>query len=271
MEKVEYIYNEKASIEVIIQEVIKNSLDGFIDFLKYIQKEKPALIDAYIEEILSQYEISEDFGINLGNLDEILQKYPQLLNKSVNKLLSLLNYPKYQKIAIDNKVRVDMVDLVKAYTIFDYLQANSLLKLMSREEAIDFVKEYISQQVKKRNNPNNYYNNFKELIERFVSINKTWQAHEGTIMILNGNKMILKVNKCRWAEELLKQGCDKELCFSMMCYQDFAQVKNYNPNFTLTRTKTIMQGGDYCDLCYHDTRILKEVNHPSIEFWKNFD
>ncbi|MFX1498899.1 MAG: L-2-amino-thiazoline-4-carboxylic acid hydrolase [Promethearchaeota archaeon] len=271
MEKARYVYNEKASILVSIKELIRNNLKGFAEFLEHIQKEKPHLIDAYLEEVISKCNINEDYGIIVAGEDEIFQNNPKLLNSSINIILNLLNYTRYQKDSNDEKININMVDLVKVYTNFDYIQASSLLRVMSREEAISFIKEYISQQVKKKNNPNNYYNNFEELIENFVSINKTWQAHDGKIMIVNGNKMILKVNKCRWAEELLEQGCDKELCFSMMCYQDFAQVKNYNPSFTLTRTKTIMQGDDYCDFCYHDNRALEEINHPSIEFWKNFD
>jgi len=271
MEKVKYIYNEEATMSVNIKEVLNNNLVGFADFLKYIQKEKPDLIGSYIEEVISQCDTNDDYGISIDSDNEIFQENSLLLNKSINKILSLMNYPRYQKKTIDEKINVNAVDLVKTYTNFDYIQASSLLRIMSRQEAIDFVKEYISQYVMSRNNPDNYYSNLKDLLENFRNINKTWQTHEGTIMMVNGNKMILKVNKCRWAEELLHQGCDKELCFSMMCYQDFMQVKNYNPNFTLTRTKTIMQGEDYCDLCYHDTQENNDTNHPPTKFWNNID
>ena len=53
------------------------------------------------------------------------------------------------------------------------------------------------------------------------------------------------------------------LCYAMLCYSDFQGAKNLNPNFILTRTKTIMMGDEYCDFCYHDTQKVKEITHPS--------
>ncbi|MFX0033863.1 MAG: L-2-amino-thiazoline-4-carboxylic acid hydrolase [Candidatus Hermodarchaeota archaeon] len=271
MEKVRYIYNEEVTMTVNIKEVLNNNLVGFADFLKYIKKENPDSINAYIEEIISQCDTEVDYGISIDNDDEIFQKNSLLLNKSINKILSLMKYSKYQKEPIDTKITVNVVDLVKTYTGFDYIQAISLLRIFPKQEAIDFMKEYISQYIKSRNNPDKYYNNLKDLLEYFKNTNKIWQTHDGTLMMVNGNKMILKVNKCRWAEELLNQGFDQELCFSMMCYQDLVSVKNYNPNFTLTRTKTLMQGGEYCDFCYHDVDKDSDTTHPPTEFWNGID
>ncbi len=48
----------------------------------------------------------------------------------------------------------------------------------------------------------------------------------------------------------------------MLCYSDFQGAQNLNPNFVLTRTKTLMMGDDYCDFYYHDTRKDKDLSHP---------
>ncbi|MFX1302296.1 MAG: L-2-amino-thiazoline-4-carboxylic acid hydrolase [Promethearchaeota archaeon] len=48
----------------------------------------------------------------------------------------------------------------------------------------------------------------------------------------------------------------------MLCYSDFQGAQNLNPNFVLTRTKTLMMGDDYCDFYYRDTRKDKDLSHP---------
>ena len=47
-------------------------------------------------------------------------------------------------------------------------------------------------------------------------------------------------------------------------------MKN-DPNFVLTRQNTIMEGQDYCDFCYHDTRLVDQVEHPPKEFWEDLE
>ncbi|MFX1413649.1 MAG: hypothetical protein ACFFA2_07380, partial [Promethearchaeota archaeon] len=176
MEKDEYIYNEKATRRLKIKEIINNNLAGFAEFLHHIQKELPDLMNKYMEEVISQCEINLDYGISIDSENEIYQKNPLLLNKSINKILNLLNYPKYQNSPIDEEVSVDVGDLVKTYTNFDYLQANSLLNVISREEAINFIKDFITRHIKSLRNPDNYYNSLEDLIDYFKKINKEWQA-----------------------------------------------------------------------------------------------
>ena len=67
------------------------------------------------------------------------------------------------------------------------------------------------------------------------------------------------------------KGLDPELSYTVVCYSDFESTKNYNPNFFLTRNYTLMQGAEYCDFCYHDTRIEEEINHPSTDFWERLE
>lgn len=78
---------------------------------------------------------------------------------------------------------------------------------------------------------------------------------------LDEERLLYKVKKCEWAEML--KDFDVELYDAMMCYSDFQGAKNLNPNFILTRTKTILIGDDYCDFCYHDTRKDQDLTHPS--------
>jgi hypothetical protein len=57
------------------------------------------------------------------------------------------------------------------------------------------------------------------------------------------------VTRCRYAELYESLGI-LELGTSLSCARDFALIGGFNPNITLTRTKTIMEGGDFCDFRY---------------------
>jgi predicted ArsR family transcriptional regulator len=56
--------------------------------------------------------------------------------------------------------------------------------------------------------------------------------------------------RCRYAELYEKLGI-AELGTSLSCARDFALIKGFNPNITLKRTQTIMEGADFCDFRYH--------------------
>lgn len=57
------------------------------------------------------------------------------------------------------------------------------------------------------------------------------------------------VTRCRYAELYEKLGI-LELGTSLSCARDFALIKGFNPNITLKRTQTLMEGADCCDFRY---------------------
>lgn len=54
------------------------------------------------------------------------------------------------------------------------------------------------------------------------------------------------VTRCRYAEMYHALGLG-DLGFSLSCQRDFALIEGFNPDVTLTRTQTIMEGAPYCD------------------------
>ena len=57
------------------------------------------------------------------------------------------------------------------------------------------------------------------------------------------------VKRCRYAELYEKLGI-AELGTALSCARDFALIKGFNPNITLKRTQTLMEGAEYCDFRY---------------------
>ena len=54
------------------------------------------------------------------------------------------------------------------------------------------------------------------------------------------------VTRCRYAEMYAQLGIP-ELGALLSCNRDFALIEGFNPDVTLTRTQTIMEGATHCD------------------------
>lgn len=59
-------------------------------------------------------------------------------------------------------------------------------------------------------------------------------------------ELSFKVTKCLFVE-LYKELGIPEMGKLLSCDRDFAMIKGFNPNIELVRTKTIMEGNNYCD------------------------
>ena len=57
------------------------------------------------------------------------------------------------------------------------------------------------------------------------------------------------VTRCRYAELYESLGI-RELGSTFSCTRDFALIEGFNPDISLERTQTIMQGADFCDFRY---------------------
>ena len=57
------------------------------------------------------------------------------------------------------------------------------------------------------------------------------------------------VTRCRYAEMYRELGIP-ELGAVLSCNRDFALIEGFNPEVTLTRTQTLMQGASHCDFRY---------------------
>ncbi|KKK68372.1 hypothetical protein LCGC14_2944710 [marine sediment metagenome] len=139
---------------------------------------------------------------------------------------------------------------------------------MSRDEALKYIENQEADKVREQRNPENYYETFKDLIKYLKDIIDNLQTQEAIAELLEDDRMVFKITKCKWAE--LMKYLDPEFGYAMLCSTDYELAKNYNPDFILTRNKTLMEGNDHCDFCYHDTRKEKEINHPTNQFWKEY-
>jgi hypothetical protein len=58
-----------------------------------------------------------------------------------------------------------------------------------------------------------------------------------------------RVTQCLWAKSF-REGDAGDIGYAMVCHPDYAIAAGFNPKLKLTRTKTLMQGGDSCHFRY---------------------
>ena len=56
----------------------------------------------------------------------------------------------------------------------------------------------------------------------------------------------VKVTECLWAKTFREIEA-AEIGYLLSCYPDYASCQGFNPKITMTRSKTIMQGDNYCN------------------------
>jgi hypothetical protein len=59
----------------------------------------------------------------------------------------------------------------------------------------------------------------------------------------------IDVTRCRYAQFYQELG-EPELGFLLVCSSDFPFAEGFDPDLTLTRSQTIMQGASHCDFRY---------------------
>jgi hypothetical protein len=158
-------------------------------------------------------------------------------------------------------------DLVRSSIIPGYLLAEALTDVIPREQAINLYKRSVDYRTDKTAKIDESITGLEDLYKA----NTASPTHTGIAFLATNGILGSKTTRCMWADILLNEFRDSELCYAVACYYDFNAARYINKNFRLTRIKTLMQGDAMCDFCWHDISIDKEMKHPPDEFWQELD
>lgn len=89
-------------------------------------------------------------------------------------------------------------------------------------------------------------------LAHFVESLEYWTQDDALeIDVIDESEEVLSFNvtRCRYAELYEDLGI-REIGTTFSCARDFALIEGFNPNVTLVRTQTIMEGAPYCDFRY---------------------
>jgi hypothetical protein len=261
-------YNESALMEVDLAQHLSIGLKRLDNFLRTVDISNPESLALIIEFLIEKYEES----ISIPNLEiecldcTILTDHPLLREKAAGYLLALLKPPIFKRPPQSFKVSVYVNDRLKSVLFFMYNMALSLTKIMSRDEAINYFQTFVDKGTISERNPDQFIENLGMIREQGEKFQTLFQSHNFINFKISEGVLGSKTIKCKWYE-VMKELNDPELSYAVACHYDIEAAKNMNPKFVLTRKKTLMEGDDCCDFCYHDTRTVESIIHPSEQFW----
>ena len=89
-------------------------------------------------------------------------------------------------------------------------------------------------------------------LKHFVDSLKYWtkdKALEIDVIEESNDVLSFNVTRCRYAELYENLGI-RRIGATFSCARDFALIEGFNPDVSLKRTQTIMEGAPYCDFRY---------------------
>jgi len=89
-------------------------------------------------------------------------------------------------------------------------------------------------------------------LKNFVDSLAYWtqdKALEIDVIEESDEVLSFNVTRCRYAELYESLGI-REIGTSFSCTRDFALIEGFNPEISLERSQTIMEGAEYCDFRY---------------------
>ncbi|HUT79808.1 MAG TPA: L-2-amino-thiazoline-4-carboxylic acid hydrolase [Candidatus Bathyarchaeia archaeon] len=270
-------YNENEQCQIEITDFVKREIKLIERLLgitaKYDKNLIERLLVSYKEKLnkmnipSEKNKLIEQFVLNYSE-NKWLSKYSEYVPLIENAALHFLNFNKYKKqLSENNKIYALMIDVIRGEFYPFYYLAFSLLDIVSRDVTLEIAKEFIDLSYKNNKNTIEKAETVEEYAKSFY-INDCPKTHNFVSMVEDG-KYYLKITRCMWGD-IYSDLPDLELASLLECYGDFAKMPYLNPNFVLTRTKTLVEGYPFCDFVYHDKRIVSEIKHPDDDFWKNF-
>jgi hypothetical protein len=74
-----------------------------------------------------------------------------------------------------------------------------------------------------------------------------WQHALTTEIVEDEEKAFeIKVTECLWAKTF-REAQASDIGYATICYQDYAMSQGFSPKLKMIRTKTLMQGHEYCN------------------------
>tara|TARA_Y100001970_G_scaffold253095_1_gene327498 strand:- start:1825 stop:2814 length:990 start_codon:yes stop_codon:yes gene_type:complete len=235
---------EETGVKINVEKLLGtySTKDEQIVFIAYLANTKSTKINI-------NQEVQEARFFDFANMPKLAFEHDDEIIKQAIKILEgkredktsdkIFNISLLQKRGIEAEVLIPLI--------------RNLEKEIGKEPAQQLAKNAIKEIAEKQGK------DFSSMIQRddldgFQSIQETWSGagEDITYEIIENNKKEFNFNvtKCRFAE-MYKQLGAEDLGYILSCGRDFSLSSGYSEDIQLTRTKTIMEGADFCDFRYH--------------------
>lgn len=277
-------YDENFEIEFHLRNFVNRILLELNSFLEYLANFHPdyflpyvrALGSAFSKIIAEKQELPDavqsllkNFRLQRRDGKVLIVDFFRILRSKLIEVSKIsLNLQKYYVSRRTKKMQITVLDRVSGRIIPKYIMAVVLKEIMSRDEALQFYKEYLEHLYIDGEKREPIMEMIEEMLELFESEYR--ETFNFTSLRIDQGKVGLKIDKCMTHQALknLEIGFDKEFGYLVACYPDFLTINRMNESFVLTRKKSLIMGNSYCDFCWHDKRLVEKVEHPKKEFWE---
>ena len=241
-------------------------------FLQFLGSREPQILEQVAPELLERlrdFTGNETSTADTAVIDEIIQdhRFPQEHHELVRGQYALqrdLLGIEERLWASDETVEVAKIAFIRALYIPQYLQLKALVDVLGEPRGIELMKRCLDWAYAQGPDHPNAPKTIEELRVGQVKGNLRGEGMDWIAAVVSEHEYRNKVTTCV-IQKALAEYDDDELMEVVACYPDFTMFRKLNANFCLTRTKTLMNGGDCCDMCYHDERYVANFVHPSAE------
>jgi len=266
--------------QITFEDFITKEMGIIERMLNIIAKQDENLIGKLLvkyEEILNELKIDTNKNDMLKNYDldygknKWINQYPEYIPLVENATLHFLDISKYES-QLEKGTNIDTLfrDVIRGETYPLFYLTFALQKIIPREDTLELAKEFTDLCYEIYKDSIKKSETLEEMAKSMYKDEKSCHKTHNYILEVKNGKYILKVTRCLWGD-IYSDLPDLELASLLECYGDFSKMQYINPNFVLTRTKTLVEGHSCCDFVHHDKRIVDKIEHPDEEFWENFN
>ena len=249
----------------------RQRLVGPLDlFLRFLMAQEPKILEQVNAKLLARmrnFTVKGRSPVSPGIVAEVIQEFPSaqkhraLFQAQFELQRKLLGVGEQVWIG-QEAVEVPQTAFFRAVYVPQYLALKALIDVLGKAGAITLMKRCLDWVYMQGPSNPNWPETIEELRNGQVEGNLRGQGMDWIAAIVSEHEYRNKVTTCVIQKALAEYG-DDELMEVVACYPDFTMFRKINSHFCLTRTKTLMNGGDCCDMCYHDDRYVLDFVHPS--------
>jgi len=138
-----------------------------------------------------------------------------------------------------------IVDVLRALKpLMDENKILDRLKKLFEKKNIEIIVRQIQEQ-----KPITNFQDFKEIFKEQLSTEFMKHCASFSIEEDTPTKLSFKFTECLWAKTFKEMNATT-IGYTICCHPDFAMAKAFHPKVKLERTKTLMQGDNFCNSTY---------------------
>lgn len=248
--------------ELNLLQFFQGQFEEFMNYLGELKKERPTVIPALLKAYILRFqtEFINASSKSLVDLPETLfqefsiyQIYPEVAKTLGKAMLVFLNLERStfdlisEKKSLDVDVSVKFAHYVQCGYFHVYYLFLELKRLIGEEKGMQVVKTITTRLFQRPNTRRPKFDTIKDLMMYYGKSSK--DTHNFEVVEQDDGSYTMYTTGCLFGEAL-REVEDPELMYLIICYEDFFSVKHHNPNFAMSRSKTIVQGDNLCDFCY---------------------